>query len=155
METTLITIHSALRYIVLIALVYITIKAWARFAEKKEFQPIDRKTASMAIGLLHFQVLLGIALYIMRRHFDGIAVMKSLKEAGNIEAAAYVRFFTMEHITMMLLAAILITIGQVLSKKAATSSGKYLRLALFFTLGLLVIFFGIPWPFMKSWGVWL
>lgn len=56
---------------------------------------------------------------------------------------------------MMLLAAILITIGQVLSKKAATSSGKYLRLALFFTLGLLVIFFGIPWPFMKSWGVWL
>ncbi|MBE2247136.1 MAG: hypothetical protein IAE67_07735 [Candidatus Competibacteraceae bacterium] len=155
METTLLLTHSALRYIVLIAIIYTVIRSWSGLLLNKEFNPIDRKAAAIAMGLVHIQVLIGIALYIIRRHFDGFTVMKALKEAGNIEGAAYVRFWAIEHIAMMLIAAILITIGQSVSKKAHTPQGKYLRLTIFFTLGLLIIFAGIPWPFIKSWGVWL
>jgi hypothetical protein len=60
------------------------------------------------------------------------------------------RFWKMEHIGTMVLAVALITIGRILSKKAKTEDGKQLRIAIFFTIGLLLILVMIPWPFMAK-----
>jgi undecaprenyl pyrophosphate phosphatase UppP len=63
---------------------------------------------------------------------------------------AMLRFWKMEHIGTMVLAVALITIGRILSKKAKTEDGKQLRIAIFFTIGLLLILAMIPWPFMAK-----
>ncbi len=154
METGLLHIHSALRYIILGMLIFVVIKAWISWLGKKSFQPADRKLGAMTMGLTHIQLLIGLALYIIKKHFEGFSHMKELKAAGQPELAAVVRFWSIEHLTMMLLAIILITVGHSMSKRAITDQGKYMRLALFFTLGLVLIFTAIPWPFLKSWGTW-
>jgi hypothetical protein len=154
METGLLHIHSALRYLILGMLIFVVIKSWISWLGKKQFQSADRKLGAMTMGLTHIQLLIGLALYIIKKHFNGFSHMKELKAAGQVELAAVVRFWTIEHLSMMLLAIILITVGHSMSKRALTDQGKYLRLAIFFTFGLILIFAAIPWPFMKSWGTW-
>jgi hypothetical protein len=154
METGLLHIHSALRYLILGMLIFVIIKSWISWFGKKSFQPADRKLGAMVMGLTHIQLIIGLALYITKKHFQGFSHMKELKAAGQPELAAVVRFWTIEHLSMMLLAIVLITIGHSLSKRALTDQGKYLRLAIFFTLGFVLIFAAIPWPFFKDWGTW-
>ncbi|MBK7295511.1 MAG: hypothetical protein IPI91_02080 [Flavobacteriales bacterium] len=60
------------------------------------------------------------------------------------------RFWKMEHIGTMIVAVALITIGRVLSKKTNTESSKQLRIAVFYLIGLLLMFAMIPWPFMAK-----
>jgi len=57
------------------------------------------------------------------------------------------RFFGMEHITMMVLAITLITIGSVKARKQPTSQQKFKTMAIWFTIAIVVIFSSIPWPF--------
>ncbi|MCX7744261.1 MAG: hypothetical protein N2167_06815 [Flavobacteriales bacterium] len=154
METGLLHIHSALRYLILGMLIFVAIKSWVNWLGKKPFQSSDRKLGAMAMGLTHIQLLIGLVLYVIKKHYNGFAHMKELKAAGQADLSAVVRFWTIEHLSMMLLAIILITVGHSMSKRALTDQGKYMRLAIFFTLGLVIIFAAIPWPFFKSWGTW-
>lgn len=154
METGLLHLHSALRYLILGLLVFVAIKAWIGWLGKQSFQPTDRKLGGIVMGLTHIQLLIGIVLYIIKRHYQGFTHMKELKAVGQPELVAVVRFWTIEHLSMMLLAIILITVGHSMSKRAVTHQSKYLRLAIFFTLALIIIFVAIPWPFLKSWGTW-
>ncbi|MFN6091870.1 MAG: hypothetical protein ACK44N_05605, partial [Bacteroidota bacterium] len=57
------------------------------------------------------------------------------------------RFWTVEHITMMIMAIVFITIGNIRSKKMDTDAGKYKQILIWFGLALLVIIAAMPWPF--------
>jgi hypothetical protein len=86
----------------------------------------------------HIQLFLGLALYIMRGWYQA----ESASRIG--------RFWKFEHIGMMVLAVILITVGRVLSKKARTEYKKQLYIAIFFLIALLLMFMAIPWPFRET-----
>jgi NADH:ubiquinone oxidoreductase subunit 2 (subunit N) len=58
-----------------------------------------------------------------------------------------IRFFGMEHVIMMLLAVILITIGSMRAKRQPDDKQKFRAMAIFFTIALLVILSSIPWQF--------
>jgi predicted acyltransferase len=62
------------------------------------------------------------------------------------------RFYGMEHLLLMLLAIVLITIGSAKAKRASTDEKKFKTTYLFFTLGLVLILAGIPWPFREALG---
>jgi len=64
------------------------------------------------------------------------------------------RFYAVEHISMMIIAIALITVGYSRGKKQEESKRKYKTVAIFYGLGLLIIFAMIPWPFMKEFGTW-
>jgi NADH:ubiquinone oxidoreductase subunit 6 (subunit J) len=53
----------------------------------------------------------------------------------------------MEHITMMLIAIVLMTIGSAKSKRKATDKQRFKTLAIWFTIALVIIFASIPWQF--------
>ena len=57
------------------------------------------------------------------------------------------RFYTVEHISGMLVAIVLITIGYSRSKRALDASTKQRLIAIFYGLGLLLVLAMIPWPF--------
>ena len=65
---------------------------------------------------------------------------------------AVMRFWLVEHLTGMLIGIALITVGRIAAKKAATDQAKFKKIAVFFTLGLLVILATIPWPFREALG---
>jgi len=59
---------------------------------------------------------------------------------------ATARFFTVEHISMMILAIILISIGYISAKKAVDGSRKFKKTFIFFLIALLLVLVAIPWP---------
>jgi threonine/homoserine efflux transporter RhtA len=64
---------------------------------------------------------------------------------------ADLRFWTLEHILMMIIALVLAHVGRALAKKANDAAAKHKRLALFFTAAMLLVIIYIPWarPFFR------
>ena len=90
------------------------------------------------------QLLLGLVLYFGGPWFN------NLKNFSQIKSDAALRFFSMEHATMMLLAWILVHVGRVAVKKADTDAGKHKRMLIFFGLAFVLILASIPWPFREA-----
>jgi hypothetical protein len=58
-----------------------------------------------------------------------------------------IRFFGMEHSSMMILGIIVITISSILAKRQTNDKVKFKTLAIGYTLALLIILSSVPWPF--------
>src|SRR6476620_8511752 len=90
------------------------------------------------------QLIFGLILYYANSWFE------RLKDLGNNMKDANTRFFTMEHALMMIIAWILVHVGRVSVKRAATPIAKHKRSLLFFGLAILLILAAIPWPFREA-----
>ena len=134
--------HSGFRWILLVMLVIVVVTSLVKWINKTEFKSGHGKLVSFSVMAAHIQLLLGIILY-----FISPKVVFSAETMKN----DILRFFTVEHSLMMLIAIVIITIGGSMVKKAATSPGKFKRAFLFFGAGLLIILLMIPWPF-ESYG---
>ena len=93
------------------------------------------------------QLLLGIVLY-----FGGSRGLEAIKSIGMKEVMgnSFHRFFAVEHITMMLIAIVLVHIGKAKSKKAATEVAKHKSAFWFYLIALLIMLAAIPWPFKNG-----
>jgi hypothetical protein len=58
----------------------------------------------------------------------------------------------MEHISLMIIAIILVTIGHSKSKKGSTPADKFKPIKLWYVVGLILIIASIPWPFRTALG---
>lgn len=123
--------HSGWRYIVLALLIIAVIKALSGWFGKKSYTEGDRKLNVFALISAHIQLLLGLALYFMGPWMKG--------DASN----ATMRYWKMEHIGVMIIAIILITIGNSKSKKIADAVAKHKTIAIFFGLGLVLILLAV------------
>lgn len=125
--------HSGLRWVVLGLLLYVIYNAYRVWKSGEGYSAKDLKMNTYAVVATHFQIILGVVLYFMSPRV-------TFAEGWMKNAVS--RFFGMEHMVMMLLAAILITIGSVRAKKVGAKSAFW-----FFLIALLVLLAGIPWPF--------
>ncbi len=131
--------HSGLRYVVLallIAAVGIAIPKW----QNNEYG--DSKIYTYALISCHIQLLLGFVLYFISPKVDFSLMGEKLY-----------RFFTVEHISMMLIAIILITIGRVRSRKVE-GGAKHRTILFYYVMGLVLIVVSIPWPFRGLGAGW-
>jgi cell division protein FtsW (lipid II flippase) len=90
--------------------------------------------------------VLGLILY-----FVSPLVQYFLNDTRNAIHQRQARFFGIEHITMMLIGIIVITIGSAKSNRKLTDRKKFRTMAVWFTIGLLIILSSVPWPF-TSWA---
>lgn len=130
MYTGLLHTHSFLRYVVLILLLIAIFKALT--AGARVYTEGDRKLNLFTMISAHVQLLVGLILYAISPYRD----FSQMKDA-------IIRYWTIEHVTIMIVALVLITIGHSKSKKAQDSHAKHKAIALFYSLGLLVILVGI------------
>lgn len=123
--------HSGWRYIVFFLLVIAIIQSIAGLAAKKGYSGLNHKLNMFAMISADIQLLLGIVLLFIsdKVKFDKAA----------IKGSDTVRYFTVEHWVMMLLAIALIHVGYSRSKKAATPAAKHKSIAIFYFLALFVI----------------
>jgi cytochrome bd-type quinol oxidase subunit 2 len=123
-------LHSGFRYIVLILLVLAIIRAWADWLGKKSYSEGQRKLNLFAMISMHTQLLIGLVLYFLSPlvQFNS----QTMKDH-------YTRYWTVEHLTAMIIAIILVTIGHSRSKKAALPEDKHKAIAIYYTLGLVII----------------
>lgn len=129
--------HSGLRWIFLILLLLAVVNAFIKWKGNGKFSSQDQKLNLFTFIFSHIQLLLGLMLYFISPKVQFTAdVMKNA--AG--------RFFTVEHMMMMLIAIILITIGYGKAKRAIENRVKFKTTFMYYFIALLLILIAIPWP---------
>lgn len=132
--TVLIFFHSLLRWLIVIsvgAAGLVALSAWLRQGPVMNWH---RTLAIWAMIFCHAQVLLGLALYLMR--FDGFSRM----------AKDQMQYWKFGHIALMLAAVALVTAGRLASRKAFTERAKHARVAVFYLAAWVLMLAYTPWP---------
>lgn len=142
MYSTLLAFHSLFRWLVLISLLVSIVIAWRGWQRRRAFSPLHNSLRHWTATIVHIQLLLGLWLYFISP-ITGF-FLQNFREAVKIRD---VRFFGMEHIVMMLIAVVIITIGSAKAKRRATDQEKFKTMTLWFLVGLIIIFLSIPWGF--------
>lgn len=135
----LIRAHSGLRYVVLGLLIAAVAIAYSNWQNNKQG---DSKIYLFALIATHTQLLIGLALYTM-------SPLVNFGEIGN----KVIRFYSIEHVFMMVIAIILITVGRVRSKKLV-GADKHRTVLYFYGMALIIILAAIPWPFRNLGAGW-
>jgi len=119
--------HSGWRYIVIILLFVAIIQALLGWTGDKPYTAGHRKLNVFTLISAHIQLLFGLVLYFL-------SPLTKLPSADAIG-----RYWKMEHVSLMILAVILITIGNAQSKRITDEKGKHRTIAVYFGIALLLI----------------
>ena len=142
MYPTLLVLHSFVRWLVLSSLLYALFRAYRGWLGHRAFTKHDDTIRHTTATIAHIQLLLGLTLYFISPIVDYF--LHHFREAVH---ERQLRFFGMEHITMMLIAITVITLGSGKAKRKNTDQDKFKTMAIWFTVGLLLILMSIPWGF--------
>jgi len=145
MYTGLLHTHSFVRWIMLVLLVATVFRSYNGWKSKRSFTPGDKKLSLFTLVFSHIQLLVGFLLYMVSP-----AVQQALPDMGAAMKDKYLRFWAVEHISIMLIAIIIITIGYSLAKRAASDADRFRKLFFYFLVSLLLILATIPWPFTTT-----
>lgn len=133
--------HSFVAFLSLIFLIISIIYAFYGYKTKIKFTSSSRLIFTIGLIVTHIQFLIGIVLYIL----SPLGISNFSKEMMKNSIS---RFYVLEHPTIMLLGIILITIGFSKSKRNTDDTIKFKLIAIFYSLGLVLIMSRIPW---NSW----
>jgi cytochrome bd-type quinol oxidase subunit 2 len=127
-------LHSGFRFVVLLLILLAIVQSLAGWLGKKTHTDGNRKINLFAMISAHTQLLIGLAVYF---------ISPFVQFGSNTMKEATTRYWTVEHISMMIFAIILITIGHSKSKKAVLPEAKHRAIAIFYGLAVLVIIVAI------------
>ncbi|SEW27832.1 hypothetical protein SAMN05428988_3892 [Chitinophaga sp. YR573] len=142
MYSTILALHSLVRWFVLISLLFALFRAYNGWFSKKSFSSFDNSVRHWTATIAHIQLVFGLFLYFISPVIDYF--LHNYKEAVHQRE---IRFFGMEHSLMMITAIIIITIGSAKTKRRQTDNEKFKTMAIWFTIGLLIILTSVPWAF--------
>jgi hypothetical protein len=135
METGLLHLHNALRWVLLLLLLLSIVQA---FAKKDSL----KSTSLFLMIAAHTMLLIGLYQILGGRYSwgkvpEGVSVMKD----------SFYRFYLVEHPLLMILAVVLITWARTKAKALAYKSVSYALI-----VALLMILAAMPWPFREIVG---
>ena len=139
-------LHSWWRWVVLALLLAATIRAIGGRSSGRPWTGADRRANMLAVVSLDIQMLLGLWLYLFLSPFTRDA----LNDFGTAMRTPSLRYWAVEHVTLMVGALVVAHVGNVLVRRASTDPSRYLRGAIFFGLALLLSLAGTPWPGMPN-----
>lgn len=136
--------HSGLRWVALLLLVVAIFNALSSKGKGK-YEKKDKMLNLFAMIVLHIQLLIGLVLYFKSPNVTFVeGWMKTPKS----------RFYGMEHLLIMVIAIAVITIGRKKAENVSNIAVKHVTIVKWFTIGLILILAGIPWPFRNLGAGW-
>lgn len=146
MYTGLLHLHNLLRWVILILLLVAIFRHLAGMNKKRLVNAGDKKVDLFLMIAAHTTLIVGLYQWIA-----GPWGLKLIQNAGMsaVMKDATFRFFAIEHITGMLIAIVLITIGRGKVKKAVDYTA-HKKAFWFFLVALLIILLAVPWPFREA-----
>jgi len=142
MYPPLLTIHSLFRWLVLLSIIYATYNSYKGWFSEKIYTKVDNRVRHWTATIAHIQLTIGIWLYFISPIVDYF-----LNHTSDAMHQREIRFFGLEHSSMMLTAIIAITLGSSIAKRKPTDKQKFKTMAIWFTIGLVIILVNIPWSF--------
>lgn len=148
MYTGITHLHNILRWGVLVFLLLAVLIAIVGIANKSNKSSQLKKVSLFALIFTHLSLVTGLILYFI----SPILISYRNLPMADLMKNEVTRYWTVEHLVGNLIAIILITLGYSLSKRAKTDRAKFLRILIFFSLGLILLLSNIPWPW-KAVGI--
>ena len=124
--------HSDLRYLILALLLFTFLKALLGWISKADYKSTDNRLAFWTMLLVHLQIVVGFVLYFLSPKVGLANLADSMKDTST-------RYYTVEHISLMLLVALLISLGRVFSKKKTLSVQKHKTISIYYGMSLVII----------------
>ena len=126
--------HSGLRWVVLFLLIAAIVTAYNNSKKGTPYSKEANKLGLFALIATHIQFLLGLGLYFTSNY---------VKFESSVMKDSILRFYTVEHSLMMVIAIAFITIGYSKTKR----TGNWKKQFSLYLIGLLIMLLAIPWPF--------
>lgn len=142
MYSTLITLHSLFRWLVLVTLLISIYRAWKGMTTGAVFSRTDNAFRHWTATSSHIQLMIGMILY-----FQSPLVDYFLKHFRIAITSMEFTFFGIIHSLLMLVAIIVITFGSALAKRKTTDREKFKTMLYWFSIALIILLIAIPWPF--------
>ena len=133
-------IHSYWAYIVLAVLVLAILNAFIGRFSNKTFTIKDLRISLFALIVTHIQLLIGLILYFVSPRFSAWQ-----EGMGAVMGDSTLRLYLVEHPVTNVLAVVLITMGWSMQKRQTESGKRFMRIGLFYLLGLVLLLSRIPW----------
>jgi len=141
MYTGFLHLHDTLRWLILLSLVVTLAKYLAGWFGNQPWKKVDNILGIVFTSLMDLQLLTGLVLYF----FLSPTTKLALADFGAAMKNADLRFYAVEHLSMMLIAVVLVHIGRAKSKKAKTDASKFKIATIFYLIALVVMIAAIPW----------
>ncbi len=126
--------HTLLRYFILLILIAIVVVSLQKWLGKKPYTPLDNKLSLYLFIFTHLQLVVGLILYFVS---PNVTFSESTMKESSL------RYWAVEHISLMLAAITLITLARVGSKKISADELKHKRMFIFNGIALLLILISI------------
>lgn len=135
------TIHSWLRWIVLLTGVVAFVRSAVGASRRSTWTPADDRVGFWFSTVLDTQFLLGLVLYI----FLSPRTHAAFRDIGGAMSNSELRFWLVEHVFGVIVGVALVHVGRVRARKT-DSLRRHRVVAIFFGLALIAIVVSIPWP---------
>lgn len=125
----------------------VTVPALA-LKDKRAWAKQDDQVYAFFMWAITVQFLIGLALYVV----GPIGLSSFAKGMGEVMRSSVLRFFVVEHITLMTIVVALAHGGRAMIRKAGEDAGKHKRAVILSGVSLALVLASIPWPFYESFG---
>ena len=147
MYTVTLLVHSYLRWLVLVAGVVVIVRSLRGWLSGRSFVSADNRAQVAFMSVLDLQLLLGLLLYVVLSP----VTQEFFAHPKASMKIAQVRFFGVEHLTMMIIGIAIVHIGRARGKKNPDARARHRATALTTIVWLLLTLVSIPWPGLV-WG---
>ncbi len=134
--TILLKSHSGLRWLLLFMFIATLIQLGRKAFGKADIQV--KSISLYTLILTHIQFLIGLVLYFISPKV--VFAATSMKDS-------ILRFYLVEHISLMIIAIIILTIGYSKSKQYFSEPKGAKKAFYYYLISLVLILISIPWPF--------
>jgi cytochrome bd-type quinol oxidase subunit 2 len=138
MYTGLLHLHHWLPFVYLLLMLVVLVQNFLAWKSDNAFTDKLARQNRIALILTHLQVTIGL---IMLFGFN----MDMFSEMGSLMKDSAMRFKYVEHPLTMIIAAVLITVGNAKSKRGTDDASKAKPIVIWFGIGLFLIALRLPW----------
>ena len=146
MYSLILFLHSWMRWVVVIVGLGAVVKFFVGWLGRRPWTAGDRQLLAIFPMTIDIQLLLGLLLYFILSPITTAA----LRDFSGAMMNPVLRFFTVEHLFMMVLALVVAHIGSTLARKCDDATARFRLGALFFLVAMVILLLVIPWPFVTA-----
>jgi len=136
-------IHSLFAWTLMILVIISIISSLIRAGKASSFKNPLKGIYLLTMILIHLQAILGILLY-----FTSSKVVFS----EHTMSETSLRFFALEHPLLMIIAAILVTMGYTRAKRVDSIRTKFKSIFIYYLVAFILILIRFPWQYLSSIG---
>lgn len=133
-------LHNILRWVVLLGGAYALSVTLKGLFSRATYGDSEQRAGLIFTSALNAQFVIGLILYVISPLVQG-----ALRNMSGAMQNDQLRFFAVEHITIMILAVAAAQMGYSFAKRAKTDRAKFMRASIGYVLSALLIIFAIPW----------